>query len=86
MNSKTSAEFWDCFDRLPAAIKRLARQKYQIWVADPFHPSLHFKELFQNLWSVRINAQYRALGRRRGDLIVWFWIGTHTEYESIIAR
>jgi hypothetical protein len=23
---------------------------------------------------------YRALGLREGDLIVWFWIGTHEEY------
>jgi hypothetical protein len=39
----------------------------------------------ESVWSVRINLQYRALGRRRGELIVWFWIGTHDEYDKLIS-
>jgi len=35
---------------------------------------------------VRIHQEYRALARRRGDLIVWFWIGTHQQYERLIAQ
>jgi hypothetical protein len=53
---------------------------------DPFHPSLHFKELVPDLWSVRINIAYRALARRRGDVVVWFWIGTHEQYERLIDQ
>lgn len=29
---------------------------------------------------VRIGEHYRALGLREGDIIAWFWIGTHEEY------
>jgi hypothetical protein len=51
-----------------------------------FNASLHFKPLFSDIWSVRINQSYRALGRRRGNLIVWFWIGTHSEYDELLKR
>jgi hypothetical protein len=29
------------------------------------------------VWLDRINLDYRAMARRRNDLIVWFWIGDH---------
>jgi Txe/YoeB family toxin of Txe-Axe toxin-antitoxin module len=57
---------------LPAEIRRLADKVYAIWKNDPVHGSLHFKPIqgFEDLWSVRIGRQYRALCRRRGDLVV----------------
>jgi hypothetical protein len=67
-------------------IQQQAREKFHLWQAEPFHPSLHFNELVGDVWSVRINQNYRALGRRRGNLIVWFWIGTHTEYDQPLMR
>ena len=86
MIGKATASFWACFDRLPLAVQEAARRKYGLWKIDPFHPSLHFKELVPDLWSTRINLQYRALGRRRADTITWFWIGTHEEYDRLIGR
>jgi hypothetical protein len=35
---------------------------------------------------VRIGRGYRALGRRQGDTLVWFWIGTHDDYDRLIGR
>jgi hypothetical protein len=29
---------------------------------------------------------YRAIGVLSDDEIVWFWIGTHAEYDRVIAR
>jgi hypothetical protein len=29
---------------------------------------------------VRIGDRYRAIGLREGDVIAWFWIGTHEQY------
>jgi len=84
--SRTTARFWDCFHGLPLNLQQAAREKYELWQSDAFHPSLHFKELVPDLWSVRINIAYRALARRRGDLVVWFWIGTHEQYERLIDR
>lgn len=84
MISQTQADFWACFNSLPAEIQNLAREKYRLWQDDAFNAVLHFKPLFKDVWSVRINQGYRALGRKRGNLIVWFWIGTHAEYDQML--
>jgi hypothetical protein len=77
---KTHRRFWKAFENLPAAIQNLAREKYALWKRDPSHPSLHFEERRNGICVVRIGTGYRALGLREGDTIVWFWIGTHEEY------
>lgn len=85
MIGKTDAAFWTLFAGLPRDVQDAARIKHRLWMENPFHPSLCFKELAPGLWSIRINRQYRALGRRRDDLVVWFWIGTHAEYDRMIS-
>jgi hypothetical protein len=84
--SRAHAQFWECFDALPKDIQRIAKEKYRLWEQDCFHPSLHFKPLQEDVWSVRINQRYRALGRRKGALIVWFWIGTPSEYDKLVKH
>ncbi|WP_420196905.1 ParE family toxin-like protein [Chthoniobacter flavus] len=46
---------------------------------------MHFKKLegHESLWSVRIGRQYRALGHRKGEHMVWVWIGHHSEYDRL---
>jgi plasmid maintenance system killer protein len=65
-------------------VKQAARQAYQLFAANPEHPSLRFKKLqgYANVWSVRINEQYRAVGERDGDAIEWAWIGSHNDFDS----
>jgi hypothetical protein len=84
--SQTNADFWVCYHALPGEIQRLAREKFRLWQKDAFNAALHFKPLMEDVWSVRVNQNYRALGRRRGNLIVWFWIGTHAEYDQLLKR
>ena len=86
MISKTTAQFWEYHSRLPAELQRLSGKVYALWKNDPGHSSLHFKKLpgHDSLWSVRIGRQYRALARRRGDLVVWVWIGHHSDYDRLI--
>jgi len=86
VNSRAHRRFWDCFDELPADAQALAREKYHLWQRDPFHPPLQFKLLLGNVWSIRLGPHYRALARREGDLVVWFWIGTHEEYNNFIRQ
>jgi hypothetical protein len=72
--SRASRRFWSCFDALPQAIQKQAREKYRIWRRDPFHPSLHFKEIIPDLWSARITSKYRAgAAARRGGGVVLDW-------------
>lgn len=86
MISRAHGDFWVCFNALPAAVQQQARERFRWWQQDAFHPALHFKPLFTDVWSVRVSERYRALGRRKGGLIVWFWIGTHAEYDGLIKR
>ena len=80
MISKTHRRFWKCFDRLPLRAQVLAREKFKLWKVSPSHPSLQFEERRNGVCVVRIGDHYRALGLREGDVIAWFWIGTHEEY------
>ena len=36
--------------------------------------------------SVRIGDHYRAVAQKHGDLVVWFWIGTHEDYNNLIRN
>jgi len=84
--SRTRRSFWQHLEALPKPIQRIAREKFAIWQREPFQSSLQFKELASGVWSVRVNDQYRALARRKGELIVWFWIGSHAEYDRLITQ
>jgi hypothetical protein len=83
LSSHPLAEFWDYYDALPEAIQEQADKQYALFEANPHHPSLHLKEV-GSYWSVRVSRGYRALARRRGNDLFWFWIGPHDEYERIL--
>lgn len=84
MKHYVSPKFWALYEALPANVRELADKNYQILKSDPRHPSLHFKKVGE-LWSVRVGAHYRALATDVGGGMYWVWIGTHAEYEKIIA-
>ena len=87
MNSRTTRSFWKKFDALPASVREHARKSYQLWHDDPSHPGLHFKRVHtrEPLYSVRVSRDYRALGLLEGDTMTWIWIGSHDEYERVLA-
>jgi hypothetical protein len=60
----------------------LRAKKYALWKRDPYHASLQFEERRNGVCVVRIGDRYRAVGLREGDVIAWFWIGTHEETAS----
>jgi hypothetical protein len=82
--SHTSPPFWTAFRDLPPTVQVAARKAYRRFRADPSHPSLQFKKLYDTRYSIRVTRGYRALGQREGDTIVWFWIGTHADYDRVI--
>jgi plasmid maintenance system killer protein len=86
--SRTNSDFRNDLAVLPADIRKLAREAYRLFKADPHHSSLKFKKLppFKDVWSIRINNSYRAVGRWRNDTIVWFFIGSHADYDKVLAR
>lgn len=86
MKSFATPRFWKAFEKLTSEEKRKAVNQYQIWSENPSHPSLHFKKVGANVWSVRISKGYRALALEIEGDYHWFWIGNHREYESIIRK
>jgi hypothetical protein len=75
-------KFWTAYDALPPAIKRLADTNYRLLKTDSRHPSLQFKKIGR-YWSVRIGLRYRALAVEADGDYVWFWIGSHADYDRL---
>ncbi len=88
MESHVLPSFRKCYGRLPETIQRQAIEAFNFWRTYPEYPSLHFKKVStgNDVYSVRITANYRALGRLRDGAVYWFWIGPHAEYDGILKR
>ncbi|MCH8067612.1 MAG: hypothetical protein E2O67_02150 [Deltaproteobacteria bacterium] len=85
MKSKATKRFWRFFDKLPIDIQKAAVEQFKIWFSNPAHPSLHFKKV-QNYWSARVTEDYRAVGIMDKDTVIWFFIGTHSEYNKLLNK
>jgi hypothetical protein len=85
--SRTRPSFWRAHAALDPRVREAARRAYRLFALDANHPSLRFKKLggFENIWSVRVNEQCRAVGERRGETIIWFWIGSHNEFDKLFG-
>ena len=84
MRHIASPSFWDLYEELPAAIQELADKNFELLKADPKHPSLHLKKTGK-YWSARVGMKYRALGVEIDEGMLWFWIGTHAEYDKLLG-
>jgi hypothetical protein len=88
VKSRTTKRFREAFKELPPDVKDQARAAYRLFVSDPYYPSLRFKKVHPTkpIYSVRINIDYRALGIRHDEEMVWFWIGSHAEYDRLVSQ
>ena len=85
MNHYASPRFWQHYRQLPESIQRLADKNFELLKQNPQHPSLHFKQIGR-FWSVRVGISYRALAVEVPTGLVWFWIGSHAEYDQLVAQ
>jgi hypothetical protein len=81
---RANPKFWRFYAELPAEIRRLADENYKLLKSNPRHPSLHFKKVGR-FWSARIGIHYRAVAVYNGEDYVWFWIGHHSEYDTLLG-
>lgn len=88
MKSYTTKRFREAFLKLPKPIQQQAREAYRLFQQNPHHPSLRFKQVHpaRPIYSVRIGRDYRAVGIRHHDEMIWFWIGSHADYERLLSR
>ena len=88
MTSHTTKQFRRLYRDLPEEVREAADRAYKLWRSDHYHKSLQFKQVHatQPIFSVRIGLDWRALGVVSGTTIIWYWIGSHAEYDALLAR
>jgi hypothetical protein len=88
VNSKTTKSFWDGYLRLPDRVREQAKKAYTKFSNDPYYPGLHFKQIHSTrpIYSVRITKDYRAIGIIKDGNIIWFWIGSHSDYDKMVNQ
>ena len=88
MKSYTTRRFRRLFVSLPRHVQRQARQAYRVFRHNSAHPGLRFKRVCPDppIYSARVGISYRAVGVLDGETIVWFWIGSHADYNKLLAE
>jgi len=88
VNSRITTEFRKLFADLPEQVREQTRAGYRQFKENPSHPSLRFKKVHRKLpiYSARINQNYRAVGQLDGDTAIWFWVGSHAEYDELLGH
>ena len=88
MTSRGTEDFWELYHGLPLQIRDAARNSFQKFLENPAHPSLQLERLRSDsrAWSVRVTRNYRAVARRYDDDWLWFWIGSHEEFDRLFPK
>jgi hypothetical protein len=89
MQHRATIGFWKQYWALPQEVRSRADHRFSLLKANQQHPSLQFKKLEerhgQEIWSARVTLKYRALAIKRTGGYLWFWIGDHDTYGSLIS-
>jgi mRNA-degrading endonuclease RelE of RelBE toxin-antitoxin system len=88
MKSRTTRRFRDLLAALPSRVRAQAKDAFKLFCQDPSHPGLHFKKVHPDppTYSARVGIGYRAVGAMDGDTVVWFWIGSHADYDKLVDQ
>lgn len=88
MNSRTTRRFRELLAALPPQVRRQAKEAYRLFQGNPAHPGLHFKQVHADppIYSARVGIGYRAVAALNGDAIIWFWIGSHADYDRLLQQ
>jgi hypothetical protein len=86
MRHFASSECFRTHERLPSSARVLVDKAYNLLRQDPNHPALRFKQMGR-YWSMPIGPDHRALGVAvEDDGVLWFWMGSHADYDRLIGR
>jgi len=88
MISHTTDRFRKALKELPDHIQHQAKVAFELWKKNPYHPSLRFKQIHSSkpIYSVRIGRGYRSIGVQEDEVMIWFWIGSHADYDKLITQ
>jgi hypothetical protein len=92
VRSRRRRSYRERYDALEPRCREAADRQYDNWRNDPNHPSVCFKPIVgatergHQCYEARINRRYRAACYKdtsgAEDTYVWFWCGTHNEFDS----
>lgn len=86
MKSVTTIRFRKCYSQLPNEIQLATKKAYKLWQLNPYSSGLDFKKIHSGeIYSIRVTLSYRALAIKEEDVFIWFWIGSHSDYDKMIA-
>jgi hypothetical protein len=88
LTSRTTSAFRKLLLALPPPVQSQTKRAYRLWSESPQHPGLRFKRIHERLpiYSVRIGLGWRAVGVQQRKVMVWYWIGSHAEYDRLIKK
>lgn len=88
MKSRATRQFHSLLSLLPERVQQQATEAYQLFRQNTAHPGLRFKQVHKNppTYSVRVGIGYRAVGVIDQDTIIWFWIGSHADYDKLLSQ
>jgi hypothetical protein len=88
MNSRVTKCFHELLSALPEHVRKQAQHAYRLFRANPSHPGLRFKKVHDDptMYSARVGIGYRAVGALDGNAVVWFWIGSHADYDKLLQQ
>jgi mRNA-degrading endonuclease YafQ of YafQ-DinJ toxin-antitoxin module len=86
-------QFKELFSNLPEHVQKLSKLAFKQFVNDPTHPALrrhHLKskktaEHWDGSYSVSVTMQYRSIYAVRNGCNVWYWTGSHSDYNRFIG-
>ncbi|MGD9648538.1 MAG: hypothetical protein AB7U73_22700 [Pirellulales bacterium] len=89
-----TARFKQMLARLPAEVQAAADAAFTLFRRDPFHPVLANHELVDTKKgrhrkasrAVTITRRYRAIYVVDGSTNVWYWIGSHEDYNNFVGK
>ena len=86
MKSVTTEKFRSLFASAPPDRQVRIKSAFRLWRENPAHPSLRFKKVHPRLpvYSARVDLDWRAVGTLEDDTLVWFWVGSHPQYEALL--
>ena len=84
MTHYAAPDFWTGYRALPESVRKLADRLFELLKSNPDHPSLHLKKVGR-YWSVRVGLHHRAVAVNVADGLLWFWVGTHADYDRLIG-
>jgi hypothetical protein len=84
VKSVATRNFWKLYLELPQSVRREAQEAFRVFCDNPAHPGLSLERLRcdPESWSVRITRDYRAVGTKEGDVMNWYWIGSHSQFDK----